>query len=272
MRKLLFVTILMLAALILNAQQDTGEKSFTKDILVEDSGILHGKWLSMGQKGKKSLNFQENDRVDFNFGDDGTIELVSKYDIHADTIIFNDKEGVTCPDIGKYKVEVNQYYLSLNLIKDDCGGRVKNTMGFWVRADYENVLHTLNERISEHSQPGLYLMRSRIYLAIGKPQEAKSDLDYYIENAQPNARVYINRAGTRFPDDLDGIIKDCDKAIKLDPGEKNAYFLKGLALYGLDKKEEACQNFMKAIDLGFSVLRVAERHSCAEFWEKADNK
>ena len=52
-----------------------------------------------------------------------------------------------------------------------------------------------------------------------------------------NAKVYINRAATRFPYGLKGIIYDCNKAIAIDSTDKNAYFLRGLANYGLDEKE-----------------------------------
>jgi hypothetical protein len=45
-----------------------------------------------------------------------------------------------------------------------------------------------------------------------------------------------------------------------------------LALYELGKKEEACRDFKRAIELGFSVLRSAEQHRCAEFWDEQLSK
>jgi len=66
--------------------------------------------------------------------------------------------------------------------------------------------------------------------------------------------------------DMEGAVSDCNKAIALDPENKNAFFLRGLAHYELGRKEQACEDFSKAINLGFSILRIAEKQRCAEFW------
>ena len=57
-------------------------------------------------------------------------------------------------------------------------------------------------------------------------QMAKDDFDRYLLNDTLDARVYLNRAGTRFPDDLKGVVLGCNKAISLDPNNNNAYFLR----------------------------------------------
>ena len=106
-----------------------------------------------------------------------------------------------------------------------------------------------------------------MYMAIGKPKQAKLDFDSYIKYDTTNAIVFINRAGTRFPNDLEGVVTDCNKAIALQQNSKNAFFLRGLALYDLGKKEQACADFNKAIELGFSILRVAEKEKCSEYWK-----
>ncbi|NCC88511.1 MAG: tetratricopeptide repeat protein, partial [Clostridia bacterium] len=98
------------------------------------------------------------------------------------------------------------------------------------------------------------------------PQMAKDNFDQYLSTDSLDARVYVNRAGTRFPGDLSGVIQDCSKAIALDPQNKNAYFLRGLAHYELGQKEQGCRDFEKAIELGFSVLRIAEQERCIDFW------
>ena len=260
MKKVLIILTVTITVFLFSGQQTNGEDSINKSNLT-------GKWITMGPMGTKSLTFKENGLIEYNFGDDNNVELVTEYKIIQDTIIFNDKEGFTCPNTGKYKLFVNEYYIAFDLIEDNCGGRIKNTMGFWVRPNYEELLEELSYKISQTGKPEYYLKRARMYIALGQSQKAKSDLDYYVENGQVNARVYINRAGTQMPDHPEGVISDCDKAINLDEKNKNAFFLKGLALYSLDKKEEACQNFTKAIDLGFSILRIAEKQRCAEFWE-----
>jgi Tfp pilus assembly protein PilF len=131
-----------------------------------------------------------------------------------------------------------------------------------------NCLGELSAKLSETADPELNLTRARIYLATGNPANARADLDVFIQHNNSNARAYINRAGTRFPADMKGVISDCDKAIELEPGNKNAWFLRGLARYELGEKEKACADFSQAIELGFSILRIAEEHRCHEFWQE----
>jgi tetratricopeptide (TPR) repeat protein len=149
-----------------------------------------------------------------------------------------------------------------------CNGRIKMTMGYWTKPNFEELTGELSEKISATENPKLYLSRARMYLALGKSQEAKADLKVYLENHPDDARALINRAGTRFPADMEGAVTDCNKAIALEPENKNAWFLRGLAHSELGSKEQACEDFSKAIDLGFSILRIAEEHRCAEFWEE----
>jgi tetratricopeptide (TPR) repeat protein len=157
--------------------------------------------------------------------------------------------------------------VAFDLIDDMCNGRIKTVMGFWTRPGYQKVLRSLGEQMDATSDHNLYRTRGRIYMAIGDPDKAKADFDAYIAYDSTNARVYVNRAGTRFPQDMEGVISDCTRAIQLDPVNKNAWFLRGLARYEMGEKESACGDFTRAIDLGFEVLREAEQAKCAEFWD-----
>jgi tetratricopeptide (TPR) repeat protein len=139
-------------------------------------------------------------------------------------------------------------------------------MGFWTRPNFKDLLGELNEKLSEKPNKDLYLSRARLYMAIGEAKKARPDFDKYIKHDSTHARVYINRAGSRFPNDMSGVVMDCNKAIALDSSQKNAYFLRGLALYELGEKEQACESFSKAIELGFSILRIAEQEKCGEYW------
>jgi tetratricopeptide (TPR) repeat protein len=184
-------------------------------------------------------------------------------------ITFNDKEGEACPGKGVYKIKNSEYYIAFDLIDDSCGGRIKSTMGYWTRPNFEEFINKLSNQIGESGEPENYLNRARIYLALGRSQEARNDLDVYLKMDSLDAGVYLNRAGTRFPlGDLTGVIDDCNKVIELDPENKNAYFLRGLALYDLGNDEEACNDFSKAIELGFDILKVAESEKCAEYWQQ----
>lgn len=229
---------------------------------------LTGKWVRMSQTGPISLNFKQQGVAEVDFNDNQSVDVVSNYKINANTIEFSDQEGAMCQGSGSYKIEETDYYLSLDLIDDMCNGRTKMTMGFWTKPNFAGLLDDLTQNISTSSNTDLYLSRARIYLALGKSAEAKADLDFYLKVNPKDARALINRAGTKFPADMNGVIDDCNQAISLDPDNKNAYFLRGLARYELGQHENACNDFSRAVDLGFSILRVAEEYRCSEYWKE----
>ncbi len=232
-----------------------------------DDFDISGKWVRIGQMGPIALEFKADGMVEGDFGNDKTIEISSVYTQKGDMVIFNDREGAACPEPGKYRIYSSEYYISLDLVEDNCAGRIRSTMGFWVRPEFEELLSKLTEDIAGSAEAEAYLNRGRMYMAIGKPDLARKDLDEYIKQNPSDARVFVNRAGTRMSVDLQGVVDDCNKAINLEPDNRNAYFLRGLASYGLGRKEEACTDFYKAIELGFTILKEAEYEKCSEFWE-----
>jgi hypothetical protein len=272
MNKLSVIIFICLAAFFISCKQSPGDNVSERASENLTDSPLVGEWMRMSYNGPLRIHFKKDGTVEYDFNNDGKIEVTSTFDVKDDTIVFTDREGKTCPEPGTYQLDLTSHYLSFNLIDDNCGGRIKKVMAFWVRPDYKKELNKLNEKISESNQAGDYLTRARMYLAVNKPDKAKADFDYYIENAKSNARIYANRASTCFPGNMKGVVSDCNKALELDAEYKNAYFLRGLALYELGKKEEACQDFNRAIELGFSVLRSAEKHRCAEYWDEQLSK
>jgi len=262
---ILLICLLGISASCKQNATDPKENTLRKQTV---NSNIEGDWVRIGFNGPIGLHFDTNGVVKIDFGNDQTEEVSSSYRIANDTIIFTDRDGKTCPHPGKYIIDRNEHYMAFNLIRDDCGGRIKKIMAFWVRPDYKKQLEQLNDQIASSGTPADYLTRARMFMALSKPKKAKSDFDYYIDHAKPNARVYVNRASTKIPGNMEGVVSDCNKAINLDSNYKNAYFLKGLALYQLGKKEQACQIFNKAIKLGFTILRKAERQRCEEYWKK----
>lgn len=234
---------------------------------LEDPVDITGQWVRIGPAGPMALNFKAEGTVEGDFGNDKTIDIVSAYSKKGDEIIFMDKEGAACPEPGKYKIQLSEYYISFDLIEDNCAGRVRSTMGFWVKPEFNELLAELSQRISEAAEPEDLLSRARMYMALGKSAEARQDFDRYIAHDPSDARVFVNRAGTRFPHDMQGAVEDCNKALALEPDNKNAYFLRGLASYELGHKQQACEDFYRAIELGFVILREAEYEKCAEYWK-----
>ena len=257
MRKTIFLFLAAMTSLVL----------FGRGTAMAADIDITGKWVRIGQMGPIALEFKADGLVEGDFGNDKTVEIVSGYNIRGSEITFEDREGAACPEPGRYKVYTSEYYISFDLIEDNCAGRLKSTMGFWVRPDFKDRLDELSEKIAGDAQPEDYLNRGRIHMATGKPDLAGKDFDEYIKHNPSDARVFVNRAGTRMNKDLEGAIGDCNRAIELQPDNKNAYFLRGLASYGLGKKEEACEDFYRAIELGFEILKEAEYEKCAEFWK-----
>ena len=200
------------------------DKKKDKQVVDEFDNTIVGKWVRIGQTGPISFDFKENGLVEGDFGNDQTIDIVAKYELSGDTIKFIDKEGKMCQDAGLYKVYQTKYYVSFDLIDDECGGRIKTTMGFWTKPNFNDFIKTLDEKIAKSPSPDLYLNRARIFLATGMTNKAKDNFDNYLLTDTLDARVYINRAGTRFPNDLNGVVFDCNKAILLDPNNKKPYF------------------------------------------------
>jgi tetratricopeptide (TPR) repeat protein len=274
-------SIILLAVLLIGSVIPYQSRAMKDPALTADNDDIAGQWIRYGPSGPISLEFKSNGMVEGDFGMDNSIEIISAYIIENGIIRIEDKEGVACPEAGEYKMEINDYYLALDLVEDNCGGRVRATMGFWVRPGFEELISKLSSCIQGSgeagtstgiSDPGVYLNRARMYMAVGKSSEAKQDLDQYIAHDSSNARVYVNRAGTRFPADLQGVIHDCNKALELDPESKNAFFLRGLAAYSLGDHKQACEDFYNAIELGFTVLKDAEREKCSEYWESYEKE
>jgi tetratricopeptide (TPR) repeat protein len=248
--------------------------SGSKNLYAENNSLnvekesIQGKWVRLTQSGPVGLEFNGDGIIKVDFGIDGTVDVVSNYKIQNDTIFFSDKKGEMCPEPGIYKLEMTDYYVAFDLIDDMCNGRIKMTVGFWTKPNFEELLGELTQKISKTEKSELHLIRARIYLALGKLQEAKSDLEVYLQQNPNDARALMNRAGTCFPHDMEGVVADCNKAIEKEPENKNAWFLRGLANWELGFKEEACNDFSRAIELGFSILRIAEEHRCREYWKR----
>lgn len=255
MKKTVILSLIFPVVLSLGNKTDASDK-------------ILGKWFRMSQMGPISLTFMENGEVTGDFGDDGTVEITSRWKREGRNIVFRDKSGVECPGEGVYRFNQGGSWLSFDYVSDDCGGRVQSIMGFFVREDYRERLDALSSKIEKEPSLKACLERGRMYLALGKSAEARSDFDSCIEFDPGVALYYVHRAGTRFPADMEGIVEDCGRAIELDGEEnKNAYFLRGLAYYQLGEKEKACDDFYTAIELGFSILKEAEKDKCAGYWE-----
>jgi len=245
----------------------TKDKSLTSiEITQPNDSTLIGIWKHMSPQGPMKIHFKENGTVETDLGDNNSIDIISNYTLKTDTIEFFDKEGQSCPNAGAYKVYNRGFTVSFDVLDDLCNGRIKSTSGFWVRPNHIEQINQLNSIIEKTDDKKYILHRGRMYLALRNYKLAKKDFDMYIKRDSLDAKVYINRAATRFPYGFKGIVYDCNRAIALDSTDKNAFFLRGIAYYGLDEKQKGCDDFQKSIDLGFEILKEAEYNKCKDFW------
>ncbi|MEN8125734.1 MAG: tetratricopeptide repeat protein [Bacteroidota bacterium] len=265
-----YLLLIIVIAILYSCNQKPSKIDDNKSIISNKESFIIGKWLRMGHNGPISLIFKENGTVDSYLDNNNLIDVLSDFSIINDTIKFYDKQGKTCPEVGVYKIHKTDYYIAFDLIDDNCNGRVKSTMGFWIRPNFEHLIKELDSTINASNDIENLLNRARIYMALGKSEMARNDFDTYIQNDTTNARVFMNRAATKFPNDFAGAIVDCNKSIAIDPNNKSAYFLRGIALFETGEKEKACDDLYKAIELGFSILKEAEKERCNEFWDNYD--
>jgi tetratricopeptide (TPR) repeat protein len=264
--KIFLVLISIILTCSCNNKKTTNKALTSIEITRPNDSTLIGVWKHISPQGPIKIHFKENGTVETDLGDNNSIDIISNYTLKSDTIEFFDKEGKSCPNGGIYKIYNRGYTVSFDVLDDLCNGRIKSTSGFWVRPNHTEQINQLNSIIEKTDDKKYILHRGRMYLALQNYKLAKKDFDTFIKRDSSNAKVYIHRAATRFPYGFKGVIYDCNKAIAIDSTDKNAYFLRGIAYYGLNENQKGCDDFKKSIDLGFEILKEAEYNKCKDFW------
>ncbi|MCU4156792.1 hypothetical protein J1N10_12450 [Carboxylicivirga sp. A043] len=262
---LLLLLPLVLASGCQSKKTNDKAQASVKIAEVNDTTIV-GRWKRISPIGALIVHFKEDGTIETDFGADATVDLISTYTLLSDTIVINDQEGKACPDAGIYKINNQGYTLSFDLQDDLCNNRIKAMSGYWVRLNYLEQIKALSSHIDKTKKLNDILHRGRMYLALGEAKLARNDFDTYLKRDSSLAKVFVNRASTRFPHGLHAVVVDCSKAIALDATDKYAFFLRGLAYYGLGEKQKGCDDFRTAIDLGFEILEEAEAYKCKGYW------
>ncbi len=100
-------------------------------------------------------------------------------------------------------------------------------------------------------RPSLYARLGEVLEARAKSKEALEAYEKAVRLDKRYAPGFIGRGRIRMFDlcDGDGALKDLTKALTLDPGEADAWFLRGLCRLGTQHFEEAQQDFAEALKL-----------------------
>lgn len=94
--------------------------------------------------------------------------------------------------------------------------------------------------------------RGNVYGQTGKAKEALVDLNDAIRLEPDNANAYNKRGQANgVLGNFDAALRDFNKALQLKPDLTEVYFNLGITYYNANKKDLACENLKKAVDLGF---------------------
>lgn len=94
---------------------------------------------------------------------------------------------------------------------------------------------------------------------------ANALLDSYIDIRKDNFEAFYHRAVARLGmNNLSGALRDCEKAIELNPRYSDAYLQKGLILLRAGRRNQACENLEKAYKLGNSKAYGLLKEKCGE--------
>ena len=146
---------------------------------------------------------------------------------------------------------LNDYYNSQALIKLN-------------NKDYIGALKDLNESINLGPSPGdfdykdSYGLRAKVNQELGNYQEALKDINVYINYFPKQEQAYELRHSIKYDmEDYYGAIEDANIMLIINPNYGKAYTSRGLSKLKLNKNQEACSDFRKALGLlGGSDLGV----------------
>lgn len=96
----------------------------------------------------------------------------------------------------------------------------------------------------------LHFLRGRVMQEMRNNTEALASYSISIFLNDSNTKALTNRALTRGAlGDIDGALRELDRAIEIDPKNAPAYMNRGVTYAGLNQRQKALQEFTKAISL-----------------------
>lgn len=125
-----------------------------------------------------------------------------------------------------------------------------------VKTDFNTAIEYNNRNWKALQERGLLLMELEDFSG------AMKDFDLSLSIVQ-DARTFRYRANLKLlQGNYRGAIEDCNESILIDPDYPTAYYTRGLALIGLYMVKEACLDFKKAVDLGFTEAQEDIKQKC----------
>lgn len=199
----------------------------------------------------------------------------------------------------KYEAAVELYSDAIKLNKDDFSVFFNRGAARIFLFDYKNALKDLNIAIKMHPDSAeMFYYKGYAEAKLFKYNDAIVSYNKAIE-LKPNyaAAIYNRGAAKGELDEFDAGMADFNKALALQPDLDNgylnlalanlglekyqeaiegfdkvielrdqnlakAYFYRGEALFELDKRDEACNDYNRAMNLGYEYAKIRQRNLC----------
>ena len=125
--------------------------------------------------------------------------------------------------------------------------------------DYNSAIKLDNDFVEAYVNRGIAYA-----FHLNQFDKALSDFSTAIKLAPDDAMLYVNRAGLYLKmNELRNVIRDCNKAIKLDSVCAKAYSLRGSAYMNLGMQFLGKSDIRKGCDLGFCKGKTVKKTSTA---------
>lgn len=130
---------------------------------------------------------------------------------------------------------------------------------------YDEAVKMYNQVLNEdnkHAQA--YLMRAKAKYELGAEKGSKNDIISFIELAGVQKDVVKLMAKVEFKlENYKAAENYSNTAIELDPFDAEQYYVSGLIAYALKDKNEACEHWSKAAELGDDKARKMLEEQCS---------
>jgi len=129
-----------------------------------------------------------------------------------------------------------------------------------------NIIDSMLARESNTTE--LYTLRGDINKAMDSTEASIADYSVVL-SLQESAKIYLRRGAQYFTaNKREEAYQDFDHAVRLDPKDAQAVFMRGASAYNLKRFEEACDDWSLAAQMGHPLADSVLEQRCASFMPK----
>jgi len=173
------------------------------------------------------------------------------FDQENSTLYFN--RGYTNALVGNYDNAINDYTKSIQLDSTNTKTFV-NRGDLWADAgESQKAIFDFTAAVSLNEEDELaYFNRAKEFVKIGMFEQAVDDYSKAITLNPTNSEYYFLRGELKVgTGEFLSAAADYTKIIRLEPDNGNAYYNRGISYANINLKDNACDDFNRAAELGF---------------------